>query len=376
MLNSIIFFIRVRLLERYFIYKKDLANEVLLEAFKAELTRKNKKFVLELDEDLIAITGGYYIYPFIDGMVKDLEYLIVMDHKQKSGKLDMRCNVASKEFILNELNTSQFQEETIALEELNIFNQSDIKKYEDKFISLLLERTEHSICQRHNLILTDKNNSIDIAPIREFNEINKRYYLEEVYIMEYFEKGKRNVYKSVFSSYFQKFYTFDFIKTMEYTNFYKKFRSPVAYIPKEYIDFYYDIAYQVYLNTCEELKYIKESELLAKVRKNVQYEEYSMHEEYLDKLIFYFKKKTYLSSYSKRATGLKYDVFYCYLTLKFNPQSGYQLASYVKDNIIEDNYIKLLTCSQKQGNSLAKKALYEYYVNPQTYNAYYVKRYS
>ncbi len=376
MLSSIIFFIRVMLLERYYIYKKDLDNTSLLEAYKAELTKKNKKFILDVDEDLIAITKGYYVYPFIDGMVKDLEYLIVSDHKQKSGKIDMRCNVASREFILNELNTSQFEEETISLEELNIFNHSDLQKYDDLFISVLLDRATTAICQRHNLILTDKNNTIDIAPIRDFQEINKRFYLEEIYVMEYFEKGKRNVYKSVFSSYFNAFYTFDYLKTKEYMDFYKRFKSPVAYIPKDYIDFYYDIAYQVYLNTCEELKYIKESDLLTKVRKNVQYEQYSMHEEYLDKLIFYFRKKMYLSSYSKRSTGLKYDVFYCYLTLKFNPQSGYQLASYVKDSILEDNYIKLLSYAQKQGNSLAKKALYEYYTNPKTYNAYYVKRYS
>ena len=325
MLSSIIFLIRVMLLERYYIYKKDLDNTSLLEAYKAELTKKNKKFILDVDEDLIAITKGYYVYPFIDGMVKDLEYLIVSDHKQKSGKIDMRCNVASREFILNELNTSQFEEETISLEELNIFNHSDLQKYEDLFISVLLDRATTAICQRHNLILTDKNNTIDIAPIRDFQEINKRFYLEEIYVMEYFEKGKRNVYKSVFSSYFNAFYTFDYLKTKEYMDFYKRFKSPVAYIPKDYIDFYYDIAYQVYLNTCE---------------------------------------------------GLKYDVFYCYLTLKFNPQSGYQLASYVKDGILEDNYIKLLSYAQKQGNSLAKKALYEYYTNPKTYNAYYVKRYS
>lgn len=87
MLSSIIFFIRVMLLERYYIYKKDLDNTSLLESYKAELTKKNKKFILDVDEDLIAITKGYYVYPFIDGMVKDLEYLIVSDHKQKSGKL-------------------------------------------------------------------------------------------------------------------------------------------------------------------------------------------------------------------------------------------------------------------------------------------------
>ena len=62
------------LLERYYIYKKDLDNTSLLEAYKAELTKKNKKFILDVDEDLIAITKGYYVYPFIDGMVKDLEY--------------------------------------------------------------------------------------------------------------------------------------------------------------------------------------------------------------------------------------------------------------------------------------------------------------
>ncbi len=38
-------------MERYYIYKKDLDNTSLLEAYKAELTKKNKKFILDVDED-------------------------------------------------------------------------------------------------------------------------------------------------------------------------------------------------------------------------------------------------------------------------------------------------------------------------------------
>ncbi|MDE6660934.1 MAG: hypothetical protein K2J93_03810, partial [Anaeroplasmataceae bacterium] len=149
-----------------------------------------------------------------------------------------------------------------------------------------------------------------------------------------------------------------------------------VYIPKEYLDFYYDLAFQVYLSTKEELKYIKPSELLTKIRKNIKYKEYSKYKDYLNQLIFYFKRKEYLKEFTNSEKGLMQDIFYSYLTLKYNPQSGYHLAELVLSHVVDDNYLKLLDISSRQGNTLAKKALFEYYSEPKNYNSYYVKRYS
>ena len=93
-------------------------------------------------------------------------------------------------------------------------------------------------------------------------------------------------------------------------------------------------------------------------------------------MFFYFKKRSYLAFYTIKGNSLKEEIFYCYLTLKFDPQSGYRLAQLVKDHISEDNYLSLLNTSSKLGNTLAKKTLYEYYSQPKNFNEYYIKRYS
>ena len=68
-------------------------------------------------------------------------------------------------------------------------------------------------------------------------------------------------------------------------------------------------------------------------------------------------------------------IFYYYLTLNYNCDSGYSLASLVKLGIIKDDYTKLLIKSAKLGNMQAKKALVEYYSNPRNYDENMMKRY-
>ncbi|MDE7263981.1 MAG: hypothetical protein K2N64_04915, partial [Anaeroplasmataceae bacterium] len=157
---------------------------------------------------------------------------------------------------------------------------------------------------------------------------------------------------------------------------YKLYKSPIVYIPKDYVNEYYDLSFQVFQKTTEQLKYIKPATLLNKLKKNVKYEEYSKHEDYLNQLIFYFRKREYLKIWENKEKSLRYKIFYCYMTLKYNPQSGYMLAELVKDHIVEDNPLKLLNISAKLGNTLAKKALFEYYSDPKNYNAYNIKRYT
>ncbi|MDE7161307.1 MAG: hypothetical protein K2N65_00960, partial [Anaeroplasmataceae bacterium] len=153
-------------------------------------------------------------------------------------------------------------------------------------------------------------------------------------------------------------------------------KRPIVYIPKAFLEQYYSLSFCTFLTTKEELNYIKPSELYYKIKKNIKYKEYSKYEEYLDQLIFYYKKTQYLKELAPIGKKLKDEIFYYYLTLKYNPQSGYNLAMLVLNHVIEDNYLKLFEISARQGNTLAKKALFEHYSKPRCYNAYYIKRYS
>lgn len=362
-------------MEQCYAYRKELEKEELLEIYQSKILG-NPKFESEINLEQVSIASGFLVYPFIEGFIKNLEYLVLRDGKQNSGVIDASCNLISKEFLLHELSVKDFQEEEHSVGEYNIFNLKDIEIYEKGFIKRILEKTERSICQRHNLILTEKKNAIDISPIKNFEELNKKYYLEEVYCFDYFSKKHKKPFKSIYSPLTNSFYSLDFKHSERFMEFYKEYKRPVVYVPKEYLDLYYDLAFQVYISTKEELKYMKPSELLSKIRKNIKYKEYSKYEDYLKQLIFYFRRKEYLKEFTNTQKGLKKDIFYSYLTLKHNPQSGYHLAELVLNHVVDDKYLKLLDISAKQGNTLAKKALFEYYSEPKNYNPYYVKRYS
>lgn len=363
------------ILESCYVFEKKFEIEELKLKFQSKIT-ENKKFDSEIDLDHISITEGYIVYPFIEGSLKNLQYLVLRNGKQQSGVIDVSCSLVSKEFLLLEHSTKQFSKVDDTIDEFHIFNVKDIERYEKEFIERILDKTASGICKRHNLILTDRANSLDISPIQNFDEFDKRYYLEMVYCIDYFSKKHKKPFKSYFSSLYDDFYTIDFKKSELYNSFYKLYKSPIVSLPKIYLNDYYDLSFQVYQQTMEELKYIKPATLLNKIKKNVKYEEYTKHEDYLNQLIFYFRKREYLKLWKNKDTSIRYQVFYCYLTLKHNPQSGYILAEFVKDHIIEDNYLRLLTISEKQGNTLAKKALFEYYSEPKNYNSYNIKRYT
>lgn len=362
-------------MEACYVFRKELEEAEIIKKYQTQIIN-NPKFEAELNEDQISISSGFLVYPAIEGNIKNLEYLVLRDGKQKTGVIDANYSLISKDFILRELSIKNFTEESHTIGEYNIFNIKDIEFYNKEFIKRILEKTERSICIRHNLILTEKNNAIDIAPIKTFEEMNKKYYLEEVYSINYFSKKHKKPFQSLYSPLMDSFYQLDFKRSESFKAFYKEYKRPIVYIPRDYLELYYDMIFPIYLITKEELKYMKPYELLSKIKKNIKYKEYSKYDEYLNQLIFYFKRRQYLKEYTNHQKGVRMDIFYRYLTLKYNPQSGYQLAELVKNNIVDDNYLKLLYISFKQGNSLAKKVLFEYYSEPKNYNAYYIKRYS
>ncbi len=362
-------------MEACYVYRKEMSEEELLQIYKSRI-ESNPKFSSEVNLNLISITQGFLVYPLIDSSIKNLEYLVLRSKKQQSGVIDVAYHYVSKNFLLNELSTKNFELEDHTIQEYPLFNPKEIEKSEKEFIKYIIEKASKSICKRHNLIITDKANDIDISPIKAFESLEKKYYLEEVYALDYFEKGNRKPWKSLYSPYHNDFYELDFKKSIEYDAYYKLYKHPIVYIPKSYLSFYYDVSFKVYLDTIEELKYLKPAAHLSKLRKNVLYKEYTKYKDYLNQLIFYYRKKEYLKEYTTDCKGLRQQIFYSYLTLKYNPQSGYYLAGLVQNHIIEDNYTKLLDISAKQKNTLAKKALFEYYSEPVSYNSYYLKRYS
>ena len=362
-------------LENCYVYRKEIDQDTLLSIYKEKI-KANPKFQNEILEEQISITEGFLVYPFIEGNIKNLEYLVLRNKKQQTGVIDVACNLASREFLFYQHTIKCFAEENHPISDYIIFNKDVIDFYQKEYIKRILEKTTESICKRHNLILTEHANSIDISPIKTFDNYQIKYYLEEVYCFDYFSKHQKTPFKSIFSTLKNDFYILDFKKSEDFETFFKLYKRPIVPIPKIYLDQYYDISFKTYLTTKEELKYMKPSELYYKIKKHVKYEEYSKHNEYLNQLIFYFKRTQYLKELMPLGNELRQEIFYYYLTLKHKPESGYNLAKLVLNHVIEDNHIRLYEISVRQGNTLAKKALFEHYSEPRSYNSYYIKRYS
>ena len=219
-----------------------------------------------------------------------------------------------------------------------------------------------------------KENKMDIAVIKEFDILEKKYYLEQIYEISYLE-GKKKVYKSIYSSLKAEFYKLDFMYSESFKEYLKAYRKPVVNIPKEYYSDYHKMSFKIYNKVKEELKYITEERLYLKAKENIKYKKNAQYNDYLDELIFYFKKSKYLSLFENKEKTLKSKIFYNYLTLKFIAESGYSLAMLVKLGIVEDDYVRLLEISTKLGDLEAQKALIEYYNSPKNYNENKLKRY-
>lgn len=362
-------------MEKYYSHSCDLNDLELKELF-INAIKESKMFVSDIEEELLAITKSCIAYPFYDGVIRNLEYLAVKNGHQTTGKMDVSFNLSSPKFLIEEFKTKDFSLELDEYYEKDILNDDEIKEFEKKFINGILDKMKANICTRHNLFLNDKNNTIDIAPIKDFESLNKRFYFEEVVCFTYFDKSTKKTLKSVYSSLLKRFYKLDFIKKEEYKSYLKKYKRPLVYLPKEFYDDYYNLSYGVYLETCEQLKYITSSDLLKKIKSNIEYKSYTKYKEYLNQIIFYYKRKDYLKEFNIEAESLREQIFYYYLTLRHNNKSGLKLAELVKSHILNDSYIRLLEISCKLGNQEAKKLLFEYYNHPATYSSIYLKRYS
>ena len=361
------------IMEELYLFENNIDIEEVKYKFIEALT-KSKIYQNEFVVENLIIEAKYIIYPFIHGKIKNINYFIVKGINEKNGVIDGEYSYINNAFLLNELKTDNFTTTNKTLDEFDIINLEVIEKDFDKFLCKLNEKLEKGICDRHNLRISVKENKLDIAVIKEFDILKKQYYLEQVYEITYLD-SKKKIFKSIYSPLKDEFYKLDFMFNESFKEYLKNYKRPIVSIPKEYYLDYYRLSFEIYSKVKEELNYITEERLYIKAKENIKYKKNVQYYDYLDKLIFFYKRNKYLSLYENKYQSLKSKIFYYYLTLKHISESGYSLAMLVKLGIIDDDYIKLLEISAKLGNLEAQKSLIEYYNSPKNYNENKLKRY-
>lgn len=365
-------------MERFYLLH---ANQSKEDAYAAYLKKtEDLMYCNEVDEDLITVEEWYRIYLFISGRLENQAYLAIQKTNAISATIDTELAVPSSEFILNDLKRDFPKEELSSLEGYKILNWADVEEQETAFHEKLLQKAQQGICKRHQLYLRQKANRIDIAPIQEIIDEQKEYYLERLYVFHYRSADRKQDYISYFSAVMRRFYRFEFVPSECFVAYKKKFKKPPVYLPPFLEDMYDSVAFPVYLSTMKELNYIKESDLLKKIKDNISYTDYSKHLDYLYQAVFYFKQKNYLSLFPvSKGDNLKKWLFELYLTISYQPESGYYLYQLSKVGFLiadEKEQIRFLEKSYRLGSLKAKKELYEYYSDPIHYDDYLIKRYS
>ena len=362
----------------YFLFKSNISKD---DAYKQYINTINTdlRYDKNIDENLLSIEEKYVSYYFIESAIYNHPYFYhnKLTSKEIDGKIDILYNYSDSDFILNELKKSDAEKiEDIELDLL------DDKRYDNTysfFIKEVKNKAMSNILSRH-LISPSKYIHIDISPIEKFDINNINSYYEKVYIFRYRSPDKRDDYISILSSYSGNFYKFDFVKSIDYNNYLVKYKRPIEYIPKDYLDYYHNESFLAYINAEKALDFEQRNDLLVKIKKNIDYEAYSLHEKYLKMGIYYFKIRKYLKKIKNIDKPLKLHIYYSYLTLRYHNDSGVFLYKCAKlgllGNISMNERIGYLLKSYKLKSLEAKKLLYEHYSSRDYYNEVMVKKYS
>lgn len=357
-------------MENIYVYDNEISKEEVLELFDKELNKY--KIYNSYKTEELNVEEKYMVYSFIEGKIKDINYFYVKNETEKNGVIDGEYLYRDKFFLLNELKTESFILTNKTIDEFNILN-NEYNKNVKLFIDGFNERVTNGICQRHNLRLTNKNTMLDVGMIKNFDEYSVNYYLEKVFVINHYNKKN---YRSVYSVLNNEFYELDYPTNDKFKDFLKTHKKSVVKIPKEYLKEYYKLSFKIWLETNEQLKYITESDMYQKAKLNIKHKKNIQYYEYLDKLIFYFRKSKYLSLYENDSKRMKDKLLFYYLTLNYNNESGLELAKLIKLGIVNGDYVKMLEISSNLGSIEAKNMIMEYYSNPKTYNENMLKRYS
>lgn len=353
---------------------KEDAYKVYIDTIDNDL-RYDKK----ISEDLLTIEEKYFSYYFIESAIYNHPYFYHNKsiNKEVDGKIDILYNHCDCEFILNELKKNKANK----IDELDfdLFDANKFNNSYNKFIKSVKNKAISNILSRHSTPLS-KQIHIDVSPIEKFDTCNIDSYYEKVYIFRYRSIDKKDDYISILSAYNRCFYKLDFVKSFDYNNYLLKYKRPIEYIPKDYLDFYHREAYTAYLHAMKALDYEEKGELLIKIKKNINYEAYSLHEKYLKMGVYFFKIRKYIKKINVIDSPLKIHIFYSYLTLRYNKDSGVFLYKCVSLGLLGDisinEKISFLLKSYRLKNLEAKKLLYEHYSSMDYYNELLVKKYS
>lgn len=363
---------------RRFLFEDSIDMNFGLNIYKESIS-KDDRFINHIDESILTIEEKYFAYYNLDACINNHPYYYKnkLNNEECDGQVDICYVQTDKYFILNEL----VKNNAIQIDDAN-FDILNVESYDNcykKFISSLKNKALELISKKHN-IKPSRYNYIDVGLFDGFSKFEEEIYFERVYIFRYKSIQKKKDFISVFSCYNKKFYQLEFPYSQEYLEYYRLYKRPIEYIPSELLDLYYKDSFKAYKSTRKKLLFEQRDVILKKIKKSLNYESYSMYEDYLNSGIFYFKINRYLKKINTEDGDLKRKIYMAYLTLNYKKESGLFLYDCANLNLLDDKgnsmKIKFLECSYKLKNMRAKKILYDYYSMPINYNPALIKKYS
>ncbi len=363
---------------KYYLFKDNINKNIALELYKIKL-QEDLRFQDDMNESFLTIEEKYNCYYFFDCSIHNHAYYYnnKITNEAMDGRVDIQLSYSDKDFILNELSKKDAVEVGELKEQL-----FDDKKYDivyKEMIQSIKDKALNAITLKHN-VKPSRNIHIDIGPLEGFHILITSVYYEKVYVFRYRNEQRKKDFVTVLSGYNQNFYQLEFVKSDTYLEFLNKFKRPIEYIPKDFIEYYYIDSFATYNSVNKKLEFETSKGILKKIRDNINYENYSLYNDYLESGIYYFKIHKYLKKLKVVEKPLKYHIYLAYLTLKYQKESGFFLyecacLGLLHKNTIQEK-IRFLEASYRLGNLEAKKHLYEHYSLPLYYNSNMVKKYS
>ena len=239
--------------------KENINRDDAIEAFRL-YCRNDNRYLDNIDESLLTVEEFFKPYYFFDFMIYNQNYFIKNEGLSYEGRLDISYTYSDSDFILNELSKN---DALVIQDEPNNLLYNNEEKIRRKCIEEVKKKGIEQIKRRHKIY---KNSAfIDLYLINQIDFQNEEIFYEKVYQFRYRTKERKKDYVSILSSNKNVFYSFESPITIEYQEFLRKYKRPIAYIPNEFIDSYYKESFRVYEQVNENLKYQSADEIYRKM---------------------------------------------------------------------------------------------------------------
>lgn len=363
---------------KHYLFDDKISKEEAYALYKEKIL-KDDRFINAIDDDYLTIEEKYIAYYTFDACVNNHPYYFKnkMTNEAFDGHIDISHIQTDKGLILNELIKSDAK-----LIDEPSFVLYEAGGYQDAykcFIATLKARALEMITKKHN-IKPCRSYHIDIGLLEGFSDMKREIYYERIYIFRYKNEQRKKDFVSIFSCHKKDFYKLDFIYSVEYLEYLKGYKKPIEYIPDEFIDLYYIDSFNAYKSTKKKMEFEEPNVILKKIRENINYDSYSLHSDYLNSGVYFFKIKKYLKKLQVANSPIKKHIYMSYLTLRFQAESGLFLYDCATMGLLGKRgngmKLKFLEFSFRLGNLRAKKILYEYYSMPINYNQAQIRKYS